>query len=117
MQADMVLEPRILHPATNSKLTASLGNILSIENLKAGPHSEIFPPREYFLLRVLLCLGAILFQITTAPLMKKGKAEGRRGKMQMEGDKKETERLILISEYFYVKKCCLILYTFTSWFW
>ena len=40
----MMLELRVLHLAGNRKLTETLGSVLSIENLKAHPHSDTLPP-------------------------------------------------------------------------
>ena len=50
VQADVVLELRVLHLAGNRKSTDSLGGILSIGNLKSCPHSDTLPPvRSYSL--------------------------------------------------------------------
>ena len=46
MQADVVVELRVLHLAGNRKLTDTLGGTLSIGNLQACPQSDALPPTK-----------------------------------------------------------------------
>lgn len=66
VQADVVLELRMLHLAGNRKSTGchTRGN-LSTRDLKAGPHGDIHPPTRPPLLIEPLPLAAIFFQTIT----------------------------------------------------
>ena len=66
MQADVVLELRVLHLAGNRKSTDchTEGN-LSKRDHKAHPHRDTLPPSRPHLLIVSLPLGAIFFQTVT----------------------------------------------------
>lgn len=48
MQADVVLELRVLHLAGNRKITETLSNILSTGNLKAHSNNNILPSKRPF---------------------------------------------------------------------
>ena len=48
MQAEVVLELRVLHLAGIRKSADSLRGILSRRNLRARPHSDALPPKPYF---------------------------------------------------------------------
>ena len=48
VQADVVLEPGMLHLADNRKLTETPNRFLSIGNLKVCPHSDTLPPTRSY---------------------------------------------------------------------
>ena len=70
MQADAVLELRVLHFAGNRKSVDShTEESLNKRDLKTQAHNDTFPPARPPLLIVLFPLGAIFFQITTVGLV------------------------------------------------
>ena len=68
VMVDMVLEEqlRLLHRVGNRKPTETLGSFLSIDNLKACPHSDTLPSTKPHLLIMLLLMslwGPITFKL------------------------------------------------------
>ena len=52
MQADMVLELRLLHLVGSQKLTETFGGIPSIAKFKTCPHSNTLPPTMSYVLQL-----------------------------------------------------------------